>query len=57
MLFTGTLPPEMPLFFGSIPRISTYIAVPDKVLQANLLAILSNIGNVIENVHTHVLVV
>ena len=37
-------------------RIPTYNAIVDKVLQANELAMLINIGDVSEDVHTYVLV-
>ena len=45
----------MPLLFGSILRRNTYILVLNKALQANELAMLSNIGDVSEDVHTYVL--
>ena len=44
----------LPLF-GDIRRIPTYILLPEKGLQANELAMLSNIGDVSEDVHTYVL--
>ena len=51
MLFSGQLTAQMPQFFGRIVRIPTLNKVPDKTLQANYLAILSNIGDIIEDAH------
>ena len=45
----------MPPLFGRIYFIPTLSAVPDKALQANELSMLSNIGDVNEDVHMYVL--
>ena len=42
----------MPPLFGGILRISAQNAAPDKALQANELAMSSNIGDIGEDVHT-----
>ena len=55
MLFSGQLTAQMPQFFGRIVRIPTLNKVPDKTLQANYLAILSNIGDIIEDAHACIL--
>ena len=56
MLFPRKLPQEIPLLLGANLRIPVLMIVPDKDLQANKLAMLSNIGDVSEYVHTYVLV-
>ena len=55
MLFLGVYPHKCPHFFGGILRIPVWNAVPDKALQANEWAMLSNIGDISEDVHTYVL--
>ena len=53
MLFPGMLP-SLLQFFGVIPRIPKSDLVPDKALQPNELAKLSNIGGITKYVHTYV---
>ena len=45
----------MPLLFRGSLAIPTLSEVPDKALQANELAMLSNVGDIIEDLHTYVL--
>ena len=52
--FQGLCPRKCPHFFGGILRIPPYNAVPYKALQANELAMLSNIGNISENLDTYI---
>ena len=44
--FQGRYSRKCPRFFGGVLRIPKYIVVPDKGLQANDLARLTNIGNI-----------
>ena len=53
--FQERCPYKRPHFFGGILLIPKYIAVPDKALQANQLAMLSDIGNNTEDLHAYVL--
>ena len=53
--FKGHCPYKCPHVLGGILRILTYFAVPDRTLQADKLAMLSNIGDISKDVHTYVL--
>ena len=53
----GSVSPRNAPAFGGILRIPTYNTVPDECLQSNKLAMLRNIGNVSEDLHTYILLV
>ena len=55
MLFSRTLPSLISLVSGGIHSRNTQDAILTEAFQANELAMMSNIGDISEDAHTHVL--